>query len=100
MFIIVNGNFRGVLMFSHYINRQYKSNLKGQIGEYALRVWTDSNGEEHREDGPAKIWIKYNGNEWYIHGREMTKEQWLQWLKDGNSSLSTNEVTRLILEWS
>ena len=57
------------------------------------------NGKLHQEDGPA---VEYAGGDkyWYINGKEVTKDEWLQWLKDGNSSLSINEVTRLILEQS
>jgi hypothetical protein len=62
--------------------------------------WWYINDKRHREDGPAKMWIKYNSNEWYLNDIELTKDEWLQWLKDGHSSLTTNEVTRLILEWS
>ena len=55
------------------------------------------NGKYLRENGPA---IEYADGDklYYINGEYYTKAKWLQWLKDGNSTLSQNEVTRLILE--
>jgi hypothetical protein len=77
-------------------------NMKREINNELFnspKTWTNSKKEFHREDGPA---LEYDDGdkEWAINGSFFSKDDWLQWLKDGHSSLSTNEVTRLILEWS
>jgi hypothetical protein len=75
-------------------------NLKGVLFKDNTNLWTDENGGWHREDGPAFINKRTHTLAFYINDKQISKDEWLQWLKDGHSSLSTNEVTRLILEWS
>jgi hypothetical protein len=122
-----------------------KPNLNGELDKDGKRIWTNSKGELHRENGPAVEWVdgdklwyingklhredgpaieladgtKYwyiNGEQhredgpavedadgnmcWFINDKQISKDEWLQWLKDGHSSLTKNEVMRLILEWS
>jgi hypothetical protein len=54
-------------------------------------------GQRHREDGPAVI---YNNrySEYYIKSVKYSKDSWLEYLRDGESSLDQNIITRLILE--
>ena len=82
-------------------NRQFKPNLNGVFDEISDRIWTNSKGQIHREDGPAREYI--NGRrkeEYYIHNREITKDEWLQYLKSGQSSLDQKTLNRIILEYS
>jgi hypothetical protein len=77
----------------HCLNGPAFIGISGYKGYYI-------HGIRHREDGPARTMPHTDMHEWYICGIEVSKDEWIQWLKDGNSSLSTNKVTRLILEWS
>jgi hypothetical protein len=77
----------------------YKPNLNGELTIYNTQIWTNSKGQIHREDGPAREYI--NGRrkeEYYIHNREITKDEWLQYLKSGQSSLDQKTLNRIILE--
>jgi hypothetical protein len=76
---------------------KYKPNLNGELDEDGDRLWTNSEGEYHREDGPA---IEYADGDkyWYINGKYFSKDEWLQWLKSGQSSLDQKTILKLILE--
>jgi hypothetical protein len=103
-----------------------KPNCNGELDKDGDRAWTDSEGKWHREGGPALEYINSSGiktgedwfrhgqlfredgpavdyydrreSEWHYGGEEHTKKEWLQWLKDGKSSLDQKTVLRLILE--
>jgi hypothetical protein len=66
--------------------------------EIYKREWRYS-GFIHREDGPAVI--ESDGDVyWYIHGEVFSKDEWIQYLKEGKSSLNQKTILRLILEHS
>jgi hypothetical protein len=99
-----------------------RRNLKGAVDENGNQIWTDSEGRLHRLDGAALIsqtatecWFHHgirhredgpslsthgslDIHQWWIKDKEMSKDQWIQWLKDGKSSLDKKTVLRLILE--
>ena len=78
-------------------NRHLKPNLNGVLNNNGNRLWTNSDGVRHREDGPAVVFLdgdKY----WYISGKNFSKDEWLQWLKSGQSSLNQKTILKLILE--
>jgi hypothetical protein len=78
-------------------NNTYKPNLKGGLDFDGDRIWTDSDSEWHREDGPAVIYT--NGEvEYMIHGRYMSKGEWIQFLKSDKCTLDQKTILRLILE--
>ena len=55
------------------------------------------NDKLHREDGPAVEW--WEGDKfWHINGKNFSKDEWLQWLKSGQSSLDQKTLNRIILE--
>jgi hypothetical protein len=86
-----------MLLSTHDKHGNLKPNLEGVLDEDGDYLWTDSEGRWHREDGPAIIWE--DGEEEYnIRDKELSKEEWLQWLKDGRSGLDQKTVLRLILE--
>ena len=76
---------------------KYKPNLNGELDEDGDRIWTNSEGEYHREDGPAIEWSD-GVKSWYIDDKNFTKDEWLQWLKEGKSSLDQKTLNRIILE--
>jgi hypothetical protein len=124
-------------------DEKYKPNLNGELDKNGDRLWINSEGEWHREDGPAiewkdggKFWyindklhredgpaeeyangtkywvingerhredgpaIEYaNGDEsFFINGKSIMKDEWIQYLKDGKSSLNQKTELKLILE--
>ena len=104
-----------------YDEELFIPNLNGDECKYGDRVWTDSDGlfhrengpaiiyktgaeywycrgVLHREDGPACIWKSGNINEWDIDGEYITKDEWIQYLRDGKSSLDQKTINRIILE--
>jgi hypothetical protein len=108
---------------STYINSKgnYLSNLNGIFDTDGSQIWTDSDGEEHREDGPAVIWedgvgdwyqhgklhredgTAYNfssktTNEYWLYGQKYSKDEWIDYLKSGESTLKQSVISRLILE--
>jgi hypothetical protein len=72
-------------------------NLTGGLDEDGDRIWTDENSEYHREDGPAYIFHP-NKEYYYIRGAHYDKDEWLQYLKSGQSSLDQKTLNRIILE--
>jgi len=99
-------------------------NLNGAINRNGSRVWTDEYGELHREGNPAIVY-QDGGNDWYQHGKlhredgpaynyssstnhpegqywindvELTKDEWIDYLKSGESTLKQSVISRLILE--
>jgi hypothetical protein len=107
------------IVYDKYGN--YRPNLNGALDENnCARIWTNSkgqrhredgaaveyasgskfwfiNGERHREDGPAVEWL-YGRKSWYINGIYFSKDEWLQYLKSGQSSLDQKTILKLILE--
>ena len=109
-----------------YNNNSLKPNLNGELDDEGNIVWTNSKGENHRLNGPAIIYknipdgedwfkngllhredgpaINYNKetavkfNEYWIEGIVVSKKEWIQWLKDGKSSLDQKTILRIILE--
>ena len=101
-------------------NRQFKPNLNGVLDEISDRIWTNSKGQRHRKDGPAIIyedgskfwWINgerhredgpaiewsYGCKYWVINDELISIDEWLQWLKSGQSSLDQKTILKLILE--
>ena len=75
----------------------YKPNLNGELTIYNTQIWTNSKGQIHREDGAAKIWSGVK-DEYCIDGIYLTKDEWLQYLKSGQSSLDRKTILKLILE--
>jgi hypothetical protein len=75
----------------------YKPNLNGELDTFNARLWTNSKGEYHREDGPA---VEHSDGRkfWYINGIYFSKDEWLQYLKSGQSSLDQKTLNRIILE--
>ena len=103
-----------------YDEELFIPNLNGDECKYGDRVWTDSDGLFHRENGPAIIY-KTGAEYWYCRGvlhredgpavifsdgdgnhfinaKYHTKFRWLQWLKSGQSSLDQKTILKLILE--
>jgi hypothetical protein len=100
----------------------FPPNLKGELDVDHDFIWTDSAGRYHREDGPAiiasdndEVWeyvihgkwhredgpaVSYsNGNvHWWINNKHLSKDEWLQYLKSGQSSLDQKTLNRIILE--
>jgi hypothetical protein len=101
-------------------NGHLKPNLNGVLDEDGDRIWTNSKGEQHRKDCPAiehvngnKFWytngkrhredgpaVEWSDGDkfWYINGEYFTKDDWLQYLKSGQSSLDQKTILKLILE--
>jgi hypothetical protein len=98
-----------------------KPNIKGELDQDGDMIWTDSEGRWHREDGPAIIYPDGHVNwfyhgwlhredgpavdesydlRWYVYGIDISKDEWLQWLKEAASSLGRNTELKLILEHS
>mgnify|MGYP003971914045 CR=1 FL=1 len=74
-------------------------NMNGELDQDGDRVWTDEDGDYHREDGPALIWNNTNPQYcWFIHGYQYAKDDWLQYLKSGQSSLDQASLNKVILE--
>jgi hypothetical protein len=45
------------------------------------KIWVD-NGDYHREDGPARIWLHDGYKQWYLNGKGLTKEEWWERISD------------------
>ena len=81
------------------LDYSYKPNINGAEDLYGDRVWTNSEGHLHREDGPAVVWLNNNREgDYYIDGESLYKYEWIQWLKEGKSSLDQRTVLKLILK--
>jgi hypothetical protein len=81
------------------IGKIYEPNLNNDTDEHGDTIWTNSKGQVHREDGPA--YIGHNDIcAYYINGVLVAKDEWLDWLRDGKSSLNQKTILRLILEHS
>ena len=80
-------------------DEKYKPNLNGELDKNGDRLWINSEGEWHREDGPAIEW-SYGCKYWVINDELISIDEWLQWLKSGQSSLDQKTILRLILEYS
>jgi hypothetical protein len=98
-----------------------RPNLRGVSGDQEIAVWTDSDGELHRADGPAVEYRKGQHKAWfrhgkrhredgpaiiygdgrcslYIHNQLITTKEWMKWIKSGQSTLDQKTINRLILE--
>jgi hypothetical protein len=80
-----------------------KPNLNGDIDHSNMfQIWTNSKGNLHREDGPAVVWDINDQTDmtldYYIDGTRYSKDEWIQYLKSGQSSLDQKTLNRLILE--
>ena len=80
-------------------DNEFLPNLIGKPDIVGDRIWTDFHGYWHREDGPAFI-NHVGGKLFYINDNQMTKDEWLQYLKSGQSSLDQKTLNRIILEYS
>jgi hypothetical protein len=78
---------------------EYHPNLKGKIDYDGDRVWTDSKGDWHREDGPAIVWEAEDlDNAWFINGQELLKDEYIEFLKSDECTLDQKTILKLILE--
>jgi hypothetical protein len=76
---------------------KYKKDLNGDIDSHGTALWTNSEGVWHREDDAAIKWS--DGSKcWVINGEHFSKDEWLQYLKSGQSSLDQKTLNRIILE--
>jgi hypothetical protein len=91
--------------------------INPEINEYGSKVWRDTKGRNHRDDGPAvvrtngvKVWCQHGmwhradgpaieyadgRKSWYIHGQEYSVDEWL----DVNPDLTHEEKVIIKLQY-
>ena len=62
-------------------------NKKYSVDDFGIKRWKNSEGQLHREDGPAREWA--NGHkEWYLNGRQfISEENWIKELRNRKLAL-------------
>ena len=70
-----------------------------ETGELWREIYTDSNGNWHREDGPAYVWYFKSGQveyeSYYVNGKELTKKE----VEELKRNQEINDYFKNMLKW-